>query len=245
MVGSGVGACQPGLANCEGGEWAFLFPGVEPTEEACNLEDDDCDGSVDEGLCAPGQQCDLDGACFDSDGDYCAPCQRRGHCNAVGDEPWCYENEVGEQFCGSECSRDEQCPADWRCVPVEARGVNGVCVPFDETCQDRCEGVQCPDGQACDALTGACDLPRCFRNDQCAADQYCSMRNGRCRVGGTGNLGHGGDCRGDRGNAWCGPGHVCLYGLCRRLCDGQADCEDLDFVTCQVIGDYRACDDPF
>ncbi|HTM23244.1 MAG TPA: hypothetical protein VL172_22135 [Kofleriaceae bacterium] len=46
----GVGVCQAGSHTCRGGTWTPCSGEVIPGGEGCNLEDDDCDGSVDEDL---------------------------------------------------------------------------------------------------------------------------------------------------------------------------------------------------
>jgi len=43
-----VGACRAGVQTCVGGGWQACEGQVEPTAEACNDVDDDCDGLVDD-----------------------------------------------------------------------------------------------------------------------------------------------------------------------------------------------------
>jgi len=47
---AGTGTCIEGTESCTAGVWAPCTGEVVPSGEACNLEDDDCDGSPDEGL---------------------------------------------------------------------------------------------------------------------------------------------------------------------------------------------------
>lgn len=55
----GVGACRPGVLTCRsGGFWSTCEGEVAPTDEVCNLRDDDCDGRVDEGVQSPCGGCD-------------------------------------------------------------------------------------------------------------------------------------------------------------------------------------------
>ena len=58
---SGVGACQQGLRTCETGVWTACINQVLPTDEACNGQDDDCDGLTDEGFEAGFPDVDVDG----------------------------------------------------------------------------------------------------------------------------------------------------------------------------------------
>ncbi len=64
------GRCADGLEQCVGGA-PLCVPRLDPQDEQCNDEDDDCDGAVDEGDvcdpcagidCAPGELCS-DGVC--------------------------------------------------------------------------------------------------------------------------------------------------------------------------------------
>ncbi|MDH5490809.1 MAG: MopE-related protein, partial [Myxococcales bacterium] len=51
--GSGIGACISGLERCDlAGVWGSCVGSVSPGPETCNGLDDDCDGVVDEGVCA-------------------------------------------------------------------------------------------------------------------------------------------------------------------------------------------------
>ena len=47
----GVGTCQEGTEECVAGAWTPCVGEVVPSGEACNDEDDDCDGAADEDLC--------------------------------------------------------------------------------------------------------------------------------------------------------------------------------------------------
>ncbi len=44
----GVGTCKKGQQACAGGTWGECLGQVTPATEQCNLEDDDCDGTVDD-----------------------------------------------------------------------------------------------------------------------------------------------------------------------------------------------------
>jgi hypothetical protein len=47
---AGVGTCRSGLQGCIADAWGPCSGEIIPGGEACNLEDDDCDGQLDEGL---------------------------------------------------------------------------------------------------------------------------------------------------------------------------------------------------
>ncbi len=50
MGTAGVGVCKTGKSTCTAGQWGVCVGQALPQTEICNGQDDDCDGSVDEGL---------------------------------------------------------------------------------------------------------------------------------------------------------------------------------------------------
>ncbi|MEK7524550.1 MAG: MopE-related protein [Patescibacteria group bacterium] len=60
---SNDGICRTGLQACEGGVWGLCYGAVMPLgQEACNGQDDDCDGNTDEDFDV-GERCSGIGAC--------------------------------------------------------------------------------------------------------------------------------------------------------------------------------------
>lgn len=61
---AGVGACTAGLRRCEEGIWSYCAGQTLPSDETCDLQDNDCNGTVDEGVtneCGTcGGSCELD-----------------------------------------------------------------------------------------------------------------------------------------------------------------------------------------
>jgi hypothetical protein len=55
---AGVGLCKTGTQTCAGGKWGSCSGEVVPTAELCNGQDDDCDGTKDEGQPESGDTCD-------------------------------------------------------------------------------------------------------------------------------------------------------------------------------------------
>ncbi len=147
------GRCAVGIPQCIG-RLASCEPVDEATDEVCNGEDDDCDGSVDNGvrnacgLCGdvPAERCNgaddncdgqideaADGLCDEGRG-----C-REGRCLRV-----CVD--------GACARRDFECEQGL-CVPVCARaGCDGAggewCNPRTGLCEDVCGGLDCDLGDA-------------------------------------------------------------------------------------------------
>jgi hypothetical protein len=55
--GQEVGSCEPGVEVCGNGQFGACMNAVGPGAEVCNQEDDDCDGSTDEGFVRLGSPC--------------------------------------------------------------------------------------------------------------------------------------------------------------------------------------------
>ncbi|MGC6416429.1 MAG: putative metal-binding motif-containing protein [Bradymonadia bacterium] len=66
QCGVEVGVCSPGEQVCRAGDWGLCEDSIQPSDEACDGLDNDCDGSTDEalirdcgsdvGACQPGRQ---------------------------------------------------------------------------------------------------------------------------------------------------------------------------------------------
>ncbi len=50
---AGVGPCKAGVSTCVNGQWSACEGETLPQTEVCDGEDNDCDGSVDEGISCP------------------------------------------------------------------------------------------------------------------------------------------------------------------------------------------------
>ncbi|MCC6998241.1 MAG: hypothetical protein IT370_26735 [Deltaproteobacteria bacterium] len=171
--GSSVGACSPGTETCSAGVWGACEGATEPSTERCNGDDDDCDGTIDDGTALP---CGSDvGECSTGtsqcvNGAY-ATCSggvgpRTETCNNLDDDcDGMIDTSIAPRVCGTTdvgaCQRGTQtCSA----------GAFGICMgniePVTETCNgvdDDCdnmvdEGCQCTNGatQGCGTDVGAC-----------------------------------------------------------------------------------------
>jgi hypothetical protein len=178
---------------------AFVPP-CEPTGETCNGIDDDCDGTIDDGLgCAPiGSPCTDSSECLRSTcedlGDGTRICTGTCFIDAPRDCPaglYCRVNGCGSGLCapgapgagatGAPCTSDGECASGY-CAPLRSGSV--------------CAAPCCPDGGIfCGDPTLVCDLvpggdgrgacvppelasgPRAF-GSPCMADDECL--SGRC-----------------------------------------------------------------
>lgn len=137
-----VGVCKHGNQMCNNGTFGPCVGEVVPVAETCNMLDDDCDRSVDEGLletdpnncgqcgqhCGPAQSC-CAGRCVDSLSDI-ANCGACGH--ACGAEELCCSGEcvskVSNDHCGS-CTNI--CSSILICCPTGTCGILntlGICL---------------------------------------------------------------------------------------------------------------------
>ncbi len=169
--GTGVaGRCALGVLACDDGE-VVCPPDQTAVEETCNLEDDDCDGVVDEGVlnvcgfCGPDpdQPCEVNEAvCVGVVCDRDAFC-RRGEC-----VPSC---------AAVACPHGQAC-IDGACDTVHCGGV--VCRDWeaciDDGCvDDECWSDDCGEGRTC--VDGACDDDPCH-GIRCPAHQRCAIHDG-------------------------------------------------------------------
>jgi hypothetical protein len=223
---------------------------IEPAEEACNGQDDDCDGLADDGagLCAgtDGALC-LCGACA-------VPCFR-GEC--VGDTVCASGFCVADPCCGVRCPGTTVCISGRCPTPVDCGGAcgdglvcrDGACVtpscldaghecPAGQRCYDGvcgidpCDGLDCGTGfcrdgfcvAGCDAVT--CEAGSRCADGQCIADPCAGVR---CHPGRTCavNRDGGGECAPDP--CWsigCPAGDVCVQGRCMDDPCQRTSCPD-------------------
>jgi hypothetical protein len=144
---AGVGACKPGTQACAGGTWGECTNQVKPVKETCNLQDDDCNGTVDDvGVlsCGIGECANAVPACVDGVPQTCAPGQpgvevcdgKDNNCNQAIDE--------SDPALGSNC----------------LTGMPGVCTLGKNECIGAaltCVTSIAPSTEICDGLDNDCN----------------------------------------------------------------------------------------
>ncbi len=220
------GACADGHRVCLGGE-IECEPDAEPSDEVCNVVDDDCDGTVDEGqrnACGrcgetPVEVCDgVDDDC-DGEVDDEAPCPGAQVCRWGRCLDPCQNNECGglevcvEGLCAEACEVVE-CPEGLRCEAGE--------------CVDPCAGVGCGAGEICAA--GECVPNNCFATG-CPEDERCvefvcepdPCAEQACEAG---TFCREGLCVGSCAELSCPRGERCVDGACVAHDCAGVICED-------------------
>ena len=188
--GSDVGECKAGVSTCTNGKIACTSVG--PTPELCDGKDNDCNGSVDDGLVAPGDSCNPEGM---------APGQpmvgecRPGSFVCRGSDGWKCRGGVGpaaeicdgkDNDCDGIIDNNASCAAGYVCV-------SGQCVP---TCTSGGEQYPCPADRFC--KDGACIVKACAQKP-CTAGLVCQ---------------DDGTCADPCAKVTCLPGASCTHGVC-------------------------------
>ncbi|MBL8787130.1 MAG: VCBS repeat-containing protein [Deltaproteobacteria bacterium] len=209
QVDNGLGTC-PGQTACLGG--APTCVGAPAAAEACNLVDDDCDGTTDEGTCGDGLAC-TDDRCVGLDacehpihGGFCViggaciaentpnpifPCQR---CvPAVSQTSWTGSGDGPSCYIGGECwpanagKPDEPC---LRCRPDVSTTTWSPAATADQVpCDD---GLACTKGDRCNGgscigTAYTCGDDKACTDDVCDGAGGCAypIKNGQCLIDAT------------------------------------------------------------
>jgi MYXO-CTERM domain-containing protein len=202
-VAGQMGACGQGVNVCEAMGVRCTQVNM-PRDERCNGNDDDCNGTVDEGenLCPTNYVCDR-GSCVER----CSGelgCVAGRTCTEAG---ICVENTC----------MGVTCPENQRCVSGNCVGVcDGVTCPVGQVCRagrcaNPCEGVTCNPMEVCDRNPGptaglcvpGCQCTPCPMGQSCQPDGYCVPD----------------DCAG----VTCPTGEYCRGGMCRDACETGPD----------------------
>lgn len=242
----GVGVCAAGERVCSLGvfgacggtapDGTIFQPQILPSEEICDGQDNDCDGTADEGppACPGAFEC-VNGACVP---EYCNPAE-------PGQIDGYYCDPATSSFVLADCGTTGA-----PCDP----GLS--CLALLNLCVDPCATIQCGAGNVCGG--GKCTGGSCY-SEGCDAGQIC--RNGACVAdpctgvycpGGT--FCRDGDCVQSCVYVTCGAGQRCAAdGFCEVdpcagvACTAGTTCIDGACVTdpCAGLscGDGQECED--
>lgn len=210
--------------------------------------DQACKGFCDQARCV-GKTC---GECQQCSGGSCVPASDGAGCSSDGDpctsdtcrsgscSHGAIANDCGGQSCGLSHSGCFQCGS---CAQP------GVCDPLEGRCTDLCQGLKCPECQACSQ--GACvsivDGSACKDDgDSCTRDV--------CRAGACAHPAIANDCGSRKCGASpsgcfqcgaCPNGRVCdpQSGLCNDSCQGKVcpDCQACVAGVCAPVADESSC----
>jgi MYXO-CTERM domain-containing protein len=195
--GLNVGACAPGKEACINGSFACVG-GQGPVEEACDCNDNDCDGKVDNQtpngapLCSPGKSC-----VASAQGCLCAspcatgefPCPPGQKCEMVTDSSsgqslggFCTTDYTA--LCG-DCSKKVIVDANAKviCAPAGTELAGCVTPPVcvckgPNGCNEPCLGVTCGAGQVCansGPNAGKCAVDNCWNNPCQGCGKACNL----------------------------------------------------------------------
>lgn len=226
-------------------------------DEVCNGEDDDCDGTVDEGCTPLGEACESGSECVGGFCDEtiagrvctseCDPmrpelgCGPGFYCAADGCEGRCVPGNPGELPHGAECTSNTECASLFCVDPGDG----------ERRCLEPCrsDAGLCLAGEVCTAPSGGCGacVPSaifggsrglgepCEGDGQCRGDMVC-RESGDIR-----------ECASSCSEASaCAAGFECREGLCIRdrrqgvggVCLDHADCPA---AVCAAQGERRWC----
>ncbi|MBK8254918.1 MAG: hypothetical protein IPK82_19950 [Polyangiaceae bacterium] len=251
-----VGVCVQGNQTCQGGQWGACTGEVIPSAEACNLQDDDCNGAADDmgqATCGVGACAVTVEKCLNGQEQACVPNQPTleicdgvdNNCNQLIDESDPMLNSACMTGSPGVCSQGKMtctagvlaCTADIMPTPETCDGLDTDC---DGTVDNNIPGTggDCSTGQlgVCAAGTITCQLSGgtyqvdCFPNTAASAEACDGLDNDCDGQPDDGNPEGGGACNTGQLGV-CGPGTLnCLNGAIQCTPNALAQPEVCDGI---------------
>ncbi|MEE2756993.1 MAG: thrombospondin type 3 repeat-containing protein [Myxococcota bacterium] len=243
-----TGICAEGIQSCLEGNM-LCTPNVSPRPEICDGIDNDCDGTIDEGVrnaCGRCADPELDG-CNGVDNDCDGAVDEDADC-PMGSR--CVDGECRNPCAANECPDGEVCRDGLcidRCSLVQCEA-NERC--NDGSCYDPCSDVECDQGQVC--VDGECGEDDCSRTG-CPTGEWC--QGDACVANpcfgvqcGPNDFCRDGDCINSCALVSCPLDAICVDGECVQdpcyaiSCDADESCQDgLCVGPCDECADHQVC----